>query len=56
MGDFSELEEVNDNCGKMTYVGMEDRGFTVFFIYVEFTSKNLSCRKTVLILDTPFIC
>jgi hypothetical protein len=29
MGNFLGPEEMNDNCGKMAYMGMMDRGFTV---------------------------
>jgi hypothetical protein len=56
MGNFSKLEEMNGNFGKMTHVGMKERDVTVFFIYVEFSIKQLSCRKTVLFLDIPFLC
>lgn len=28
MGDFFGLKEINDNCGKMAYIEIMDRGFT----------------------------
>jgi len=30
MGNFLELEEMNNNCGKMTHMGTMNRGITVF--------------------------
>ena len=39
MGNFSELEEMSENFGKMTHTGTKDRGFTVFFVYIKFSSK-----------------
>jgi hypothetical protein len=32
MGDLSGLEEMNDNCGKVMYMGMMSRGFTVLLL------------------------
>lgn len=41
MANYSELEEMNENFGTLTHLGTKDRGFSVFFIYVEFSIKQL---------------
>jgi hypothetical protein len=32
MGNFSELEEMNNNCGKLMHMGTMDRSLTVIFL------------------------
>lgn len=43
MGDFSGPNKLSDNCGKMTHMGMTDRGFTVLYFH---TSNKISICMT----------